>query len=82
VVAIDAATVFVATDDYIASFRRDALPAKWWRELREAVVNGQVAAVIAHGGVPAETPFSAVPALEWPASAVATPGQGSVPDPS
>lgn len=67
VVAIDAVTVFVATEEHIASFRRDALPAEWWRQLRFAAVNGRVAALIERNGVPAETPFAAVPALCWPA---------------
>jgi hypothetical protein len=67
VVGIDAATVFVATEAHIASFRRDALPPEWWRLLKRSGVNGRVAALIESDGVPAATPFTAVPALSWPA---------------
>ena len=66
VVAIDAAMVFVATQARIASFRRDVLPAEWWRRLRSEGVNGQVAALIDSDGAPVATPFAAVPALSWP----------------
>lgn len=69
VVAIDAATVFVATGDHIASFRRDALPANWWRHLKSAPVNGRVAELIDRTGAPAATPFAAVPMLHWPVEA-------------
>jgi hypothetical protein len=67
VVAIDAATVFVATGDHIASFQRETLPAEWWRRLKSAPVNGRVAELIDRNGVPATTPFAAVPLLRWPA---------------
>ena len=67
VVAIDAGVVFVATGDHIASFRRDALPAEWWRHLKNAPVNGRVAELIDRNGAPAATPFAAVPVLRWPA---------------
>lgn len=66
VVAIDAATVYVATEGHIASFRRDALPPEWWRRLRHAEVNYSVAALIDRNGAPAATPFEAVPFLSWP----------------
>ncbi len=69
VVAIDAAAVFVATEHHIASFRRDALPSQWRLQLKHTEVNTRVAALIARKGVPAETPFEAVPALPWPADA-------------
>lgn len=66
VVAIDALTVFVATEGHIASFRRDALPTEWRRHLKHTAVNGYVAALIERNGAPAETPFDAVPSLIWP----------------
>ncbi len=69
IVAIDAAMVFVATDQYIASFRRDALPSEWRQHLKHTEVNGRVAALLARKGVPAATPFEAVPALPWPTDA-------------
>ena len=53
IVAIDAAMVFVATDQYIASFRRDALPSEWRQHLKHTEVNGRVAALLARKGVPA-----------------------------
>ncbi len=66
VVAIDAGVVFVATEGHIASFRRDALPPEWWRHLKGAAVNGRVAGLVDRSGVPAATPFAAVPLLSWP----------------
>jgi hypothetical protein len=66
IVGIDAVTVFVATQDRIAAFRRDGLPAEWWRTLRLGDVNRRLAALIARCGVPAATPFDAVPLLSWP----------------
>ena len=64
--AIDAVTVFVATQDHIAAFWRDGLPAEWWRKLRLAEVNRRLAALIDRCGAPAATPFGAVPVLSWP----------------
>ena len=69
VVAIDAGTVFVATGDHIASFRRAALPPEWWRHLKDEPLNGCVAALIDDCGVPASTPLAAVPLLSWPGEA-------------
>ncbi len=66
IVAIDAVRVFVATQDRIAAFQRDGLPAEWWRKLRLAEVNRGLAVLIARCGVPAATPFDAVPLLTWP----------------
>ncbi len=70
IVAIDAVAVFVATEAHIAAFRRDALPVDWRRTLKQTAVNGSVAALIDRNGVPAETPFEAVPALSWPSDIV------------
>jgi hypothetical protein len=70
VVAIDAGTVFVATGSRIASFRRVDLPPEWWRNIKNASLNGRVAEVIDRNGAPAATPFDAVPLLSWPAEAV------------
>ena len=67
VVAIDATTVFVATEERIVAFRRVGLPPGWWRRLRLPEVNRRVAGLIATQGVPAATPFAAVPVLAWPA---------------
>ncbi len=66
VVGIDAVTVFVATQHRIAAFRRDGLPAEWWRTLKLAEVNRRVAVLVARSGVPVATPFEAVPVLSWP----------------
>ena len=66
IVGIDAVRVFIATQDHVAAFRRDGLPAEWWRRFRLAAVNRRVAEVIAGGGVAAGTRFDAVPVLSWP----------------
>lgn len=69
IVAIDAGVVFVATGEHIASFRREGLPAEWWRQLKNAPVNDRVSELIDRDGVPASTPFAAVPLLRWPTAA-------------
>lgn len=66
VVGIDACVVFVATEDHVGSFQRDALPPEWWRHLKSAAVNGRVAGLVDRDGVPAATPFEVVPLLSWP----------------
>jgi hypothetical protein len=66
VVGIDQATVFVATEQRMAAFRRDALPPQWWRHLKLPDVNLRVAALILREGVPETTPFLGVPSLYWP----------------
>lgn len=69
VVAIDAATVFVATGNHIASFHRNSLLAAWWRTLKTEAVNCRVAELIDRNGAPEATPFAEVPVLPWPAEA-------------
>lgn len=66
IVGIDAETVFIATQDRVAAFRRDGLPGEWWRGFRGPAVNRRVAACVARLGVPAATAFDRVPVLSWP----------------